>query len=147
MKNIRTKFIKIMGNEKWQMITIPAFAITLSLIAAAIIILILGRNPLIAFQNLLQGAGILPKPNYAGYRNIFTDFMTLLDAMTPLLFASLAVAVGLKAGLFNIGVSGQMLLSGFMATILIGYSDLPGILSKPLVILVGILTGDRKSVV
>lgn len=107
MTNLRRKFIEIMGKEKWQVITIPAFAILLSLIAGAIIILILGRNPLSAFYNLLQGAGIMPKANYAAYKNNFTDFMSLLDAMTPLLFASLAVAVGLRAGLFNIGVSGR----------------------------------------
>lgn len=141
MAKFRKKFIEIMGNEKWQMITIPAFSILLSLIAGAIIILILGKNPLSAYYNLLQGSGIMPKENYAAYKNIFTDFMTLLDAMTPLLFASLAVAVGLRAGLFNIGVSGQMLLAGFMATILVGYSDLPAVLAKPLVILVGMGAG------
>ena len=141
MTNLRRKFIEIMGKEKWQVITIPAFAILLSLIAGAIIILILGRNPLSAFYNLLQGAGIMPKANYAAYKNNFTDFMSLLDAMTPLLFASLAVAVGLRAGLFNIGVSGQMLLAGFMSTVLIGYSGLPAVLAKPLVILVGMAAG------
>lgn len=140
-KKFKSTVIKVLGNEKWQPIIIPALAIILSLIAAAIIILILGKNPLKAFGNLLQGAGLMSKPNYAGYKSMFTDFMTLLDAMTPLLFASLAVAVALRAGLFNIGVSGQMLLSGFVTSLLIGYSDLPGIISKPLVILVGMIVG------
>lgn len=140
--NIITRaFLKIMGNEKWQPITIPIFAILLSLIVASIIILILGKNPLSAFHNLLQGAGILPKENYAGYKSILTDFLSLLDSMTPMLFASLAVAVAMRGGLFNIGVSGQMLLGGFLATIIVGYADLPGFIAKPLVIVVGVIAG------
>jgi len=58
-----------------------------------------------------------------------------------MIFASLAVAIALKGGLFNIGVSGQMLLAGFFATILIGYSELNWVIAKPLVLLIGIIAG------
>lgn len=128
-------------NEKWQPITIPVASILISFIAAAIIILLLGKNPLQAFYNLFQGAGILPKPTYAGYKSMLTDFLQLLNAMTPMVFASLAVAVALRAGLFNIGVSGQMLASGFLATIIVGYSGLDAFIAKPLVLLVGMVAG------
>nr|WP_308741888.1 ABC transporter permease [uncultured Anaerocolumna sp.] len=134
-------FLKCMGNEKWQPVSIPLFSILLSLIAASITILLIGKNPLEAFYNLLQGAGVLPKPAYAGYKSMLTDFLTMLNSMTPMLFAALAVAVALKAGLFNIGVSGQMLLAGYAATVLVGYSELNGILAKPLVLIIGILVG------
>ena len=103
--------------------------------------LLIGKNPLQAFYNLFQGAGIFPKPSYAGYKSMMTDFLSLLNAMTPLVFASLAVAVAFKAGLFNIGVSGQMLVSGFLATIIVGYSGLDAIIAKPLVLLIGIVAG------
>ncbi|WP_419959905.1 ABC transporter permease [Psychrobacillus sp. BM2] len=128
-------------NEKWQPITIPIASILISFIAAAIVILLLGKNPFQAFYNLFQGAGILPKSSYAGYKSMLTDFLSLLNAMTPLVFASLAVAVALRAGLFNIGVSGQMLVSGFLATVIVGYSGLDAIIAKPLVLLVGIVAG------
>lgn len=133
--------LKILGDERRQSISIPAFLIFLSFLAASIIIVMLGKNPLIAFYNLLQGAGILPKPSYAGHKNMLTDLLTLLDFMTPMIFASLAVAIGLKGGLFNIGVSGQMLLAGFVATVIIGYSELNAIIAKPLVLLIGIAIG------
>lgn len=133
--------LKLLGNEKWQHLTIPIFLIFLSFIAASIIILSLGKNPLGAFYNLLQGAGILPKPSYAGYKSMLTDFLSLLNYMTPMIFASLAVAIALKGGLFNIGVSGQMLLAGFFSTILIGYSELNWVIAKPLVLLIGIIAG------
>lgn len=139
--SINNIFLKIIGDEERQKITIPILLILLSLFVAGIIILILGKNPIGAYYNLLQGAGILPKASYAGYKSILTDFLTLLDHMTPLLFASLAVAVGLKGGLFNIGVSGQMLISGYFATIIIGYSGLNAYIAKPLVLIVGIIVG------
>ncbi len=133
--------IPLLGNEKWQPVTIPLFSILLSLIAAAVVILLIGKNPFSAFLNLLQGSGILPKPSYAGYKSILTDFLSLLNALTPLLFASLAVAVAYKAGLFNIGVSGMMLAAGFTAMAAVGYSGLNSFLAKPAVLLIGILVG------
>ena len=140
--NIFTRIImKLLGNEKWQHLTIPIFLIFLSFVAASIIIIALGKSPLGAFYNLLQGAGILPKPSYAGYKSMLTDFLSLLNFMTPMIFASLAVAIALKGGLFNIGVSGQMLLAGFLATITIGYSGLNWILAKPLVLIIGLIAG------
>lgn len=126
-------------NEKWQSLTIPLVSILFSLIAAAIVIILLGKNPLQVFFNLLQGAGLMQKPVYAGYKNILTDFLHLLNAMTPLVFASLAVIVALKAGLFNIGISGQMLFSGFLATILVAYSDWHPFIAKPLVLIIGMI--------
>ena len=133
--------LKIFGKDEWHGVTIPVFLILLSFMVASIIILALGKNPLMAFYNLLQGSGLAPKPAYAGHKGILTDFLSLLNYMTPMIFASLSVAVALKGGLFNIGVSGQMLFAGFFATILVGYSGLPWPLAKPLVLLVGIIGG------
>ena len=46
--------VRLLGNEKYQGITIPMSAIFLSLLAGAVIILSLGKNPLSAYGNLLQ---------------------------------------------------------------------------------------------
>lgn len=130
-----------MGDEKRQAITIPLFAILMSLIVGAVVIALLGKNPLIAYKNLLQGSGLWQKASYAGYKNVVTDFTSFLNAWTPMLLAALAVAMGLRTGLFNIGVSGQMLLAGFIATITVGYSNLPMAAALPLVILIGMAVG------
>lgn len=140
-KKINKTLIKLLGSEEKQAITIPLLAVVLSLIAGAIIILLQGKNPLIAYTNLLQGSGLLPKPSYAAHKNMLTDFTSFLNAWTPMLFASLSVSVALKAGLFNIGVSGQMLTSAFIATVLVGYSPLGSLVAKPLVIVIGMLVG------
>ncbi len=134
-------FLAVMGDEKRQNISIPLFAICLSLIAGALLMVLLGKNPVDGYRSLLQGCGMLMKEKYAGGKGMLTDFMSYLDIWTPMIFASLAVAVAYKAGLFNIGVSGQMLLGGFIASVTVGYSDLPGIVAKPLVILVCVVAG------
>lgn len=138
---IHKLIIQTIGHEKRQHYMIPVFTIVLSLIFGAIVIALLGNNPFNAYYNLLQGSGLAPKASYAGHKGMITDFTSFLNALTPMLFAALAVLIALKAGLFNIGVSGQMLAAGFTATILIGYSELPSVAAKPLVVLIGFVIG------
>ncbi|WP_368190989.1 ABC transporter permease [Blautia sp. 1033sp1_1033st1_G9_1033SCRN_220408] len=133
--------VRFLGNEKYQFLTIPLFAILISLLVGAVVLLLLGKNPLDAYVNLLQGSGILPKAKYAGGKSMLTDLFSFMDCWTPMIFASLSVAVALKTGLFNIGVSGQMLAAGFITTITVGYSTLSAPIAKPLVILVAAAVG------
>lgn len=134
-------FVKVLGGPKRQSWTIPVFAILLSLIAGSVVLLLVGKNPLEAFLSLLQGAGVLPKGSYAAKKGMITDFMSMVNLLTPMIFAALAVAVAFKTGLFNIGVSGQMLLAGFVASITVGYSNLPSYIAMPLVLLITVVMG------
>jgi general nucleoside transport system permease protein len=62
-------------------------------------------------------------------------------AASPLILAGLAVALGFRAGLFNIGVNGQMLVGG-MCALLVGFSfSLPIFLHLPLALLAGAVGG------
>ncbi len=140
-KTKKKKSLGLFSDPRKQKITIPLLSILLSLIAGSLVILLVGKNPLDAYKALLQGSGFIAKPKYAGGTSMLTDFTGFLDALAPMIFAALAVIVAMKAGLFNIGVSGQMLLAGFIATITIGYSDLNHYLAKPLVVLIGFLMG------
>lgn len=135
---------KISGNSLkrvWNGVRIPLLAILGSLVAGGVIIAVTGSNPFKAYYSLLQGCGLAPKASYAGYKSILTDFMSYVNYFTPMIFAALAVAVALRAGLFNIGVSGQMLAAGFTATIIVGYSGLDAVAAKPLVIVIGVAAG------
>ena len=42
--------VRLLGNERYQSVSIPLFAIALSLLAGAVVILFLGKNPLVAYQ-------------------------------------------------------------------------------------------------
>lgn len=122
-------------------VKIPLLAVLIAIVVGGIIILFTGSNPFSAYYALLQGCGFLPKKSYGASFNMFTDFMRYIDFFTPMIFAALSVAVALKAGLFNIGVSGQMLAAGFTASVIVGYSELNPIIAKPLVVLIGIIVG------
>ena len=111
-------------------------AIIISLIFGALILWLMGKDPVSAYMDLLRGSGLMEKVRYSGRQNMFTDFMSFIDAMTPMIFASLAVALALKGGFFNIGVSGQMLFAGFCAHM--AAMILP---SKIAVVIVGFVAG------
>ncbi|MFO7742406.1 MAG: BMP family ABC transporter substrate-binding protein [Anaerolineae bacterium] len=61
---------------------------------------------------------------------------------TPFIFAALAVALGFRCGLFNIGAEGQYFIGG-LATVYVGYAvkGLPWIIHLPLAIAAGFLGG------
>jgi simple sugar transport system permease protein len=61
---------------------------------------------------------------------------------SPFIFAGLAVALGFRCGLFNIGAEGQYFIGG-LATVFVGYAvtGLPWIVHLPLAILAGVLGG------
>lgn len=132
----------LLASEKWSSLTVSVLAVVLMIITASVILLIMGKNPLKGFASFLQGCGWAPKANYGGGSGMLSDFFDYLNILAPMLLASLAFIVAFKTGLFNIGISGQMLLSGFMATVLVGYiKELSPWIAKPLVIIIGILVG------
>ena len=84
---------------------------------------------LVAGIPLLYAAGSDP---LAGYRAVFEGSIgskqalaETLVSMMPLLLGGLAVAVAFQAGLFNIGVEGQLLMGGLVAGTIGAKLDLP----------------------
>jgi simple sugar transport system permease protein len=72
----------------------------------------------------------------------FNPISESLLAATPLIFTGLAVALGFRAGLFNIGAEGQLYLGAIFAT-WVGFSflGLPWFIHLPLAIVAGFLGG------
>lgn len=112
-------------------IAVPLFAIVIALVVGAVLTAALGRNPFEVYQILIAGG-------LSGWPNISVT----LQMMSPLLFTGLAVAIAFRAGLWNIGAEGQMLMGGLAAGIA-GYclTGLPTIIHLPLCILAGFLGG------
>ena len=65
-----------------------------------------------------------------------------LTAATPVTMAALGVALGFRAGLFNIGAEGQLIIGG-LAAVLAGFmlTGLPIYLHLPLALLAGMIAG------
>jgi len=141
LDNATRMVVRGLSGGRRQSLTIPLLAIFLSLATISVVVLAFGNNPLEVFHSLLAGAGWLPKANYGGGQSQFTDLVGLATTMTPLLFGALGFVVAMRCGLFNIGIAGQMVLAGFIATVFIGYSDMTAWIARPLVFLVGIAVG------
>ncbi len=104
--------------------------IILAFLAGAIFLLIFHYNPLVVYGALFQGS-------FGSQRTIGETIM----AATPLLLGGLAVAVGFRCGLFNMGVEGQIYLGGMVA-VYIGYAwQLPTGIHLVLALLAGALVG------
>jgi ABC-type uncharacterized transport system permease subunit len=102
----------------------------LALLVGAIILLLFGENPVTAYQALLKGA--------LGSRRTIAETML---STTPLILGGLAVAVGFRCGLFNMGVEGQIVLGGLLPAYL-GYAiSLPWYIHLPLGLVSGMLVG------
>lgn len=75
---------------------------------------------------------------------IISNLESTIVRAIPFIVAGLAVALGFKAGLFNIGAEGQ-LYAGAMLAVFIGYSPifdgLPGLFRLPLLIMMGLIGG------
>src|SRR5688572_3364164 len=107
---------------------IPVANVLLAFLAAGLIVLAIGVNPLEAVQIMLVGA--LGYPEAIGYTLYYT---------TNFIFTGLAVAVAFHAGLFNIGGEGQAYIGGLcvgLACLALG-----GILPFPLMFVFAILAG------
>ena len=64
-----------------------------------------------------------------------------LTASTPLIFAALGIAIGFRAGLFNIGAEGQIIIGG-LAAVIVGFSiELPLLLHVVIMLSVGAAFG------
>jgi simple sugar transport system permease protein len=124
----------------WAVASIPLLAIVLAFIVAAVVIIVSSAFtptgldlalPLSAYGSLLAGA-------FGSDTGIFNT----LVATAPLIFGGLAVGLGFKAGLFNIGVAGQFLVGAFAAAVVgARLADAPGILGVTAAMLAGALGG------
>ena len=102
-------------------------AIGIAVLVGALFILLSGESPLEAYGALLKGALGSPK-----------SIANTISKSIPLAFTGLAVALGSRCGMLNIGAEGQ-LHAGAMAAVLtaLGLSFLPA----PLLLIVSILAG------
>jgi general nucleoside transport system permease protein len=75
-------------------------------------------------------------------RRAFNPFLESLVATTPYIFAGLGVALGFRAGVFNIGAEGQIFMGAVAAT-WAGYAitGMPAIIHIPLALLAGAVGG------
>jgi simple sugar transport system permease protein len=107
-----------------------ALTITAALVAAIPLIYLAGSDPITTYHALIEGS--------LGSQQAIAE---TLIATTPLLLAGLAVAIGFQAGLFNIGVEGQLVMGGLVAGTIGSDVSLPGGLHLLVALLGGAAAG------
>ena len=116
-----------------QPVLVPLYAIVVALVVAGVVILLVGKNPIEAYWALLRGMFGTPDRIAAS-----------LGRSTPFIGAALAVAFAFKAGLFNIGAEGQLLVGATVAAWVgtwSGLAGVPGLLLIPIIMLAGVVGG------
>jgi simple sugar transport system permease protein len=153
----------------WRTIRVPLLAVLTGLIVGGIFIILTTESVYQAFgQSIFYGlyeAGRVVVSSYGALftgslgdpvriinalvggdaleiRRAFNPFLESLVSSTPYIFAGLGVALGFRAGVFNIGAEGQI-FAGATAATFVGYAltGLPAIIHVPLALLAGALGG------
>jgi simple sugar transport system permease protein len=111
-------------------------------ILAVVVALVLGGIVMLATGVSLQSIGIAFGALFTGSVGSLAAVSETLTAATPLTLAGLGLAIGFRAGLFNIGAEGQLIFGG-MAAVAVGFSlaGMPAFVHVPLALLAGALVG------
>ncbi len=157
------------GPKWWRTIMVPLLAVLTGLIIGGIFIIFTTESVYEAFSQSIGGglveSGRVVFESYAALfsgslgspvrmvnalfsgdaleiRRAFNPFLESLVTATPYIFAGLGVALGFRAGVFNIGAEGQIFVGAIFGTF-IGYAvkGLPAIIHIPLAMLAGAVGG------
>lgn len=110
---------------------LPLLAVPVAFLIGAIMLALLGANPLEAYGALLKG----------GFGDVSGITQTLVKA-TPLLLVGLGVCIAFRGGVINIGGEGQIIIGALAATaVAVGFKEVPGIVLLPASMIAGTLAG------
>ncbi|MFF2484406.1 ABC transporter permease [Paenibacillus sp. NPDC058071] len=113
----------------------PLIAIIVGLAAGAIAIAIVGGNVFETYGEMWKGAF-----------GSFYFFTNTLSRATPIILIGLGVALAFRAGFFNMGSEGQMVLGALSAAVTAIYLPGPGWIKLIAALLAGIVAGGLWSV-
>src|SRR6266536_3772098 len=135
------------------LVLVTVLAILTALVVGAVLIVFSDESVLSTWSYLFAAPGDALSASWdaitAAYGALFSGAFGVsgplsetIVAATPLMLAGLGVALGFRAGLFNIGAEGQLLAGGLLAG-LAGFSlrGLPAVIHLPLALLAGFAGG------
>lgn len=107
----------------------PVLSVLGALIVTGLVLLVSGKEPFHAFHVMLT------------YGSKSDSQVYILNKATPYYLSGLAVAIGFRMNLFNIGVDGQYRLAAFFAAAVGGSMSIPGVIQIPIIILTAMVVG------
>ncbi|MFJ1650731.1 ABC transporter permease [Streptomyces sp. NPDC088337] len=107
----------------------PVIALVAAILLTSVVLIASGKSPIEPYTLMLEQAS-------------YSDVQVLIINQASMYYlAALAVAVGFRMNLFNIGVDGQYRLAAMMTAVVGAHLALPSFLQIPTLLLVGMLTG------
>ena len=140
--NIRKLLVSLVGDKTSQSRKFflscipPLLTIFVFFLSCGIVVHIRGEDALEFYKIILS----------SGFAN-FDEFGYVLFNATPLVFTGLAVAIGYRSGLFNIGCEGQLYVAAFAAAWIGMHLNLPPFLLVPLCIGAAMIAGAGWGVI
>ena len=117
-----------------ELFMVPLAAVMLALLFGALIMMATSVSPATILQSFIAMAR-----GSVGSLHAISETLT---ATIPLVLAGLGIGLAFRAGLFNIGAEGQMVVGGLAAAIAsFSLTGLPSIIHLPLVLMVGLAVG------
>ena len=118
---------------------VPIGSVIFAFLIGGVIFAISGSDPVLAYQAMACGGfGLF----CFGGETPALQVANTIFFLTPLIVAGLSVAFAFRAGLFNIGVQGQLIVGAILAAIVgIRLGNWPGIVLIPLGLLASIVGG------
>jgi simple sugar transport system permease protein len=116
---------------RWLEWVAPVVALVAALLVIALIFLLLGVNPLIAYQRIFTGA----------FGSAYGLSESVVKAI-PLLLCGAGLVLAFRAGIYNIGAEGQLLIGAVCATgMALTFPHLPAEVLLPAMFIAGFLGG------
>jgi general nucleoside transport system permease protein len=126
-------------------VMVPILTTVIAFIAAGLIVLATGHNPLSTYSSIFNGTGlnwVFPWVTGSERATAAGNLQQTLLQATPLILVGLAVAFAFRAGMFNIGGQGQYTVGGIVA-VWVGsaFSGMPPVLHIVFAIVAAALAG------
>ena len=118
-----------MGRRLFYALAAPLVAVGVALVISSAVLLFSGSNPLTAYSNMWE------------FGTRLETIVATLNRATPLYLSGVAVAIGFRMNLFNIGVEGQYILAAIVAAKVGAEVNLPPVLHVTVIILTAMIVG------
>src|SRR5438445_9645848 len=131
------RFERRLTTPRWLVFVVPIGSLIAAFAAAAIVLLLAGKDPLATYERLFDRGYFAPGA-----------LTNTLITTTPLLLTGLAAAVAFRMRLWNIGAEGQLYLGAVGASgVGLALHGLPGPVIIPAMILAGLVTGAAWAII
>lgn len=118
-----------MGKKLLYVLAAPLVAVGVALVISSVVLVLAGANPFSAYNNMWE------------FGSRLETLIETLNRATPLYLSGIAVALGFRMNLFNIGVEGQYVLAAIIAAKVGAEIDLPPVLHVTVIILTAMTVG------